>query len=200
MENKSVDVDVSHRLSSVNCAFLVAISNVWRGIIRRRAGLGASRAICVIFLIDCRVSNVRWLGSSRLLSNYRNKYKLGEKKFRSVCNTKLKVQKSVNSPLPFAWAIGRTGFPLESHSRPPNHRRFLLVICVPTRCCSTYYPAWQKLNSTTGSLCWRSSIRFAAFTPLARNKILSQLSFYDNFTNKNIHKTICRLLFSFVNR
>lgn len=49
----------------------------------------------------------------------------------------------VHSPLLFAWAIVRTGFPLESHSHPQNHRRFLSVICARTRCCSIYYPAWQ---------------------------------------------------------
>jgi hypothetical protein len=53
--------------------------------------------------------------------------------------------RSDDSPLLFASAIGRTDSPREFHSRPQNHRHFLLVICVPTRCCSTDCPAWQRL-------------------------------------------------------
>lgn len=63
--------------------------------------------------------------------------------------TRISPKYSVHSPLPFALAIGRTDSPPKFHSRPPSHRHFLWVICVPTRCCSIDCPAWQKrlLNS-----------------------------------------------------
>lgn len=67
--------------------------------------------------------------------------------FGLLCNSTRNRSQSekVHSPPLFALTIGRTDSPPRFHSRPQNHRHFLLVICVPTRCCSIGCPAWQRL-------------------------------------------------------
>lgn len=66
------------------------------------------------------------------------------------------------SPLLFASANGRTGFPLRFHFRPQNHRHFLSVIYVLIRCCSIDYPAW--LNGADNSTLKVSGGRIAFWT------------------------------------
>lgn len=114
---------------------------------------------------------------------------------RLICATRLR-RRVFNSPLPCVSAIGRTGSPLESRSRPQNHRHFLLVIYVRIRCCSIDYPAWQmtrphkpsalSVPHTHFKSTRKSSFNFLFIVVTSSMEILF---LYDNFTNKNIHKS-----------